>query len=102
MKLWLDDIRDPLEYGAIGFIWVKTVEDAITMLKTGEVSFASLDHDLSILATLGNFEKEQTGYELVCWMEENNVWPVDGVRVHSMNPIGRQRMEKVIRRAYET
>lgn len=70
------------------------------MLKTGQVRFASLDHDLSVEATLGNWRNEVTGYQVVLWMEENDAWPPDGVRVHSMNPAGRQRMEAAIRRHY--
>ena len=100
MKLWLDDIRDPAANGCVGFSWVKTAADAIAALATGEVTFASLDHDLSVEATLGNWRNEITGYDVVCWMEENGVWPRDGVRVHSMNPVGRRRMQVVIDRHY--
>ena len=69
--------------------------------KTGNVVFASLDHDLSIRAAIGQkppFEK--TGYDVVCWMEQNNVWPIHGVAVHSMNPVGKERMLQVIDRHY--
>lgn len=48
MNLWLDDIRDPHDHGAIGYTWVKTAEEAIAALKTGRVRFATLDHDLSV------------------------------------------------------
>jgi hypothetical protein len=43
----------------------------------------------------------KTGYDVVCWMEEHGMWPVDGITVHSMNPVGRARMEAAIRRHYE-
>lgn len=46
MRLWLDDVRDPVLHGAIGFHWVKTAEEAISCLRSGQVRFASLDHDL--------------------------------------------------------
>ena len=97
IKLWLDDIRDPLDYDAVGWCWVKTAEEAIDALKTGEVILASLYHDL------GNVipgKKEVSGYDVVCWMEENNCWPRDGVRVHSMNPVGCERMLAVIENHY--
>lgn len=100
MKLWLDDVRDPVQHGRIGWIWVKTAEEAIDLLATGQVERASLDHDLSIRATMGDWEKEVTGYDVVCWMEEHGVWPPGGVEVHSMNPVGRTRMLAVIQRAY--
>lgn len=101
MNLWLDDIRPPWKHGYVGWQWAKTADEAIAFLKTGLVLRASLDHDLSEAATLGKPRPgEQTGYSVVCWMEENNVWPPDGVIVHSMNPAGRQRMEQVIRKHY--
>ena len=100
IKLWLDDVRDPNHYGFIGWTWVKTVEKAIELLESGQVEKASLDHDLSISASLGCAEpKEVTGYDLVCWMEKNRVWPKGGVSVHSMNPSGAARMRQVIEKA---
>ena len=102
MKLWLDDIRKPWMHGYIGFEWAKTVDEAIALLETGRVTFASLDHDLSEKATLGNWEGERTGYDVVLWMEANNVWPSDGVVVHSLNPAGRARMQAVIDRRRAT
>ena len=87
IRLWLDDVRDPIYFGYIGWTWVKTYEDAVAVLETGDVIEASLDHDL------GN---EKTGYHVVCWMEENNVYPREGAHVHSVNPVGATRMRKVL------
>jgi hypothetical protein len=92
MDLWVDDKRPPEAYGFEGFTWARTSEEAIALLRTGEVRFASLDHDLGL--------ESGTGYDIVCWMEEHNTWPPDGVGVHSMNPVGRKRMEAVIERQY--
>ena len=118
MFMWLDDIRDPKEYGGIGAVWVKTYDEAINMLKTGKVTFASLDHDIGACQDcidhnyhIGDMTTaettfynrcphEKTGYSVVCWMEENNVWPEKGCRVHSANPVGKQRMEQVIQAHY--
>ena len=101
MTLWLDDVRPPWKHGFVGAEWCKTAEEAIALLKTGDVDFASLDHDLSEEATLGNPKPgELTGYSVVCWMEENGVWPSRGVRVHSMNPAGKARMLQAIERKY--
>ena len=102
MKLWLDDVREPWKHGCIGWEWAKTAQEAISLLKTGTVTEASLDHDLSELATIGMAPKgEETGYTVVCWMEDNNVWPENGVKVHSMNPVGKERMLQVISKHYE-
>lgn len=114
MKLWLDDVR----VSPPGWEWVKTVEEAKKLLLTGEVEEASLDHDLGAceeclqgmnasqwLEKVGyksfpNCEHFGTGYTLVCWMEENNIWPTKSIKVHSSNPVGRQRMHSVIDKAW--
>lgn len=106
MKLWLDDERQPWKHGCLGWTWAKTAAEAIELLKTGNVEEASLDHDLAWehypAAEVDEKDyKEQTGYSVVCWMEENNVWPPNGTRVHSMNPVGREKMQKVIDKAYK-
>lgn len=101
MILWLDDVRPPWKHGYVGADWAKTAEAAIALLKTGMVDFASLDHDLSEKATMGDWEGEITGYDVVLFMEANpEFWPPDGCRVHSFNPVGRQRMLVPIRAHY--
>lgn len=108
IRLWLDDIRDPERFGAGGYLWVKTADEAIRVLETGFVEFASLDHDLSdeqmragargeIVVPPG----EKTGYHVVCFLEEHpEFWPPEGTRVHSMNPAGVKRMLQVIDKHY--
>ena len=54
----------------------------------------------SIADTIGQPKGAKTGYDVVCWMEANDVWPRDGVKVHSLNPSGAARMRQVIERAY--
>lgn len=73
-----------------GWRWVKTGEEAIDLVSTGEVVEASLDHDLG--------EGEQEGYRLVLWMAENGMWPREAISVHSSNPPGSTRMCSVIER----
>lgn len=99
MRLWLDDVREPWKHGFIVSKWAKTADEAIEFLKTGEITFASLDHDLAD-DTMGTAKGEKTGYDVVCWMEENDVWPEDGVIVHSLNLAGKARMEQVINKHY--
>jgi hypothetical protein len=101
MRLWLDDVREPWKHGYILSEWVRTYEEAVNMLETGMITFASLDHDLSVEAACGQPCSEKTGYDVVCWMELHNVWPKDGVVVHSMNPVGRARMQQVIDKHYQ-
>jgi hypothetical protein len=117
MKLFLDDVRTP---PAFGWVVARTADEAIDYLKTHEVYFASLDHDLAdehypwnAIPNLPNQDdwpehmnrypvqfKEKTGYDVILWMEENNVWPSHGVICHSMNPVGRQRINAVIEKHY--
>jgi hypothetical protein len=107
MRLWLDDIREPWKHGCVGWDWAKTAEEAIAFLRTGTVTIASLDHDLTPEQTLGGIygviktDGQKSGYDVVVWLEEHpEFWPADGVRVHSMNPAGRKRMLQVIERHY--
>lgn len=101
MKVWLDDIRQPWIYGFIGWEWAKTADEAIDFLKTGKVTELSLDHDLSYEATLGNWDGQQTGYDVCLWMVANAVWPPDGVTIHTLNPAGRMRMLQAIENHYK-
>jgi hypothetical protein len=89
IRLWLDDMRPAPE----GWQHAHSVNEAITILITGEVIEASLDHDLGDYAYDGG-----DGYKVVDGMAENDVWPKDGVRVHSANPVGRQRIEGTVNR----
>jgi hypothetical protein len=123
VNLWLDDERQPWRHGRLGWEWVKTADQAIAALATGRVERASLDHDLGLCGVCLNTKDERkvalvreelirnpgcasycsckhngTGYDVVCWMEEHGVWPPKGVEVHSMNPVGRARMQAVIDR----
>lgn len=114
MNLWLDDMRP----APPGWQWVKTVQEAQALLRTGDVEHASLDHDLGACAAcMGGMTEEDwlratnftqmpqcehfgTGYTLVCWMEEHNVWPTNKPTVHSRNPAGAAKMRAAIDRRF--
>lgn len=85
VKLWLDDVRLPPK----DFVWVKTAEEAIAILATGDVVLCSLDHDL---------ETDMTGYDVLEWMERcvaEGIWygQLPTILVHSANPPARKRMQ---------
>lgn len=90
MKLWLDDERSPKDpyiqewFGAVGDeVWVKTANDAIHLLKTGQVVYISFDHDL------GNGAGD--GSQVADWIEEqafNGNIPRLEWAVHSKNQVG--------------
>tara|TARA_R110002073_G_scaffold80260_5_gene193436 strand:+ start:4612 stop:4917 length:306 start_codon:yes stop_codon:yes gene_type:complete len=89
MKAYLDDERVTPE----GWVRVDWPEEAIELLKSGEVTEISLDHDLSD-------EDRGTGYDVVLWVEEQValhgfVPPV--MQVHSANASMRAKMENGIR-----
>ncbi len=117
MNLWLDDVRNPAAFGRLGYKWVKTVSGAKLYFEHGEVEHCSLDHDLGACDAcmkLNGFENGEawlastdgqsmphcehvgTGYDLVCWLEETGLWPRIKPQVHSANPVGRARMQRVI------
>jgi hypothetical protein len=115
MNLWLDDERKPPSFANCGlhWTWVMTADAAIEQLKTGNVEFASLDHDLcfehyKIVDERQNDGtpydtsefKEKTGAHVINWMEENDVWPEAGVRIHTMNNAGKKVMLTVVEKIY--
>lgn len=87
MRVYLDDRRPKPE----GFdILAKTSEECISLLKTGEVTHISLDHDLG---------GDDDGYKVAVWIERA---VRDGLirkptwEVHSSNPAGRERIIMVL------
>jgi hypothetical protein len=92
MKLWLDDLRPAPE----GWTWAKTALEAIRLIDAGGVDAISLDHDLGDTGI-----PEMTGYDVALHLAQRAFEgkPVpDLVRVHSANPVGRERIKGVIRR----
>ena len=89
MKVYLDDERQTPD----GWVRVYWPDEAIELLRTGNVTEISLDHDLGD-------DDRGTGYDVVLWIEEavytaNFVPPI--IRVHSANSSARQKMELGIR-----
>ena len=120
MNLWLDDVRDPNDHGAIGWTWVRNVPEAQLLLAAGAVGRASLDHDLGICdacrqgmtddewfarnkgLAMPHCDHVGTGYTLCLWMAETGHWPREKPDVHSRNPVGAKRMRGVIDRYFGT
>jgi hypothetical protein len=92
MHIWLDDVR-PMPEGYD--VHCKTAEEAINLIKSGKVTFVSLDHDLG--------EPEAgTGYQVACAIETlawSNAIPKLGWAIHSANPVGRNNMQSALRKA---
>jgi hypothetical protein len=107
VRIYLDDVRKAPD----GWQRVKTADACIAALKCGGVDELSLDHDLADEhypeASAGMYGgngapqydsyREKTGFAVVEWMIENDVWP-SLIILHTMNPVGRDNMRRAIER----
>lgn len=97
MKLWIDDMRRP---PSDEWIWVQSVAQAIPTIYMYERNMhddtitIDLDHDA------GDFARYGGDYiKILDWLEEMNI--VDTgyfFHIHSMNPVGRENMETIIKK----
>ena len=99
MKLWIDDARPAPE----GYIWIKSVNDAIRYIEIyGDyidsdnvmidcIELIDIDHDAGDYAQYGG-----DYIKLLDWLEETGRnYPI---HIHSMNPVGVQNMRRIIER----
>ena len=91
MKIWLDDVRPAPE----GYTHCHSVREAIEAIekgeKTEEIEIVDCDHDLGDYACDGG-----DGIKLLDWLvERGTLYPV---RLHTMNPVGRENMQRIINR----
>jgi hypothetical protein len=98
-KLWHDDIRP----APAGWEWARTNSAAREILSSKQVVEISLDHDLGLHEfteeqieenpelLFGRGAAEETGYDLVNWMIENDLVP-PVITIHSWNPDGARNM----------
>lgn len=101
--IWLDDERPFPYYDAVprsAVAVVKSVNHAKQTIndiesKVKDASFIlDLDHDLGEFASDGG-----DGYELIVWLiESGRNYDDYKVKVHTMNPVGRERMEGLVDR----
>ena len=80
MRLFVDDSR-PFPSG--GYECCRDPEQAKLLLSVLPFDHVSLDYDLG-------YGKE-TGYDLLVWMDENNIRPAH-INIHSTHFFGRKRM----------
>ena len=98
MKIWVDDVRPAPD----GYVWCKSVNEAKQVILDNEyankinyfkypISLIDLDHDA------GDYVSEGGDYiKLLDWLEETGrSYPI---RIHSMNPVGRGNMRRIIRK----
>ncbi len=100
IRVWLDD--DLVDRAAPdGWTQVTTAREAMELLLTGNVVELSLDHDL------GDDERFGRGVDVVDFIvieqevNRRDLWPRDGIGLHTANPAGRETMARTIRRYAE-
>ena len=92
MKLWIDDVRLPIG----GYTWCRTVKGAINEIEKAEknnipIEVIDLDHDAGDFAICGG-----DYIKVLDWLEATcRNYPI---RIHSMNPIGRLNMKRIIQK----
>lgn len=69
----------------------RTYAEGIESLKEGGWDVLWLDHDLG---------EEKTGYDIMCFLEENPKYLPGKIVCVSANPVGRKRIEQVIDKIY--
>lgn len=99
-NLFLDDERFPNQVTWVTFpCWdwevVRNMDEFIDVVESfGLPDFVSFDHDLG--------RKQPTGYDAAKWLvdycEKNNL-PLPGWQVHSLNPVGRDNVQRFMENA---
>jgi hypothetical protein len=86
-KLWIDDLRDPPDDT---WVCARTSSEAISLLKSNRYDVISFDHDLG-----GDDTAMKIVDQIELWVYEETM-PRFKWHIHSMNPIGRQNIARVL------
>ena len=96
IKIWLDDVREAPE----GYCRCHSVNEAIKKIIECEKEYAVIDeincdHDLGDYASDGG-----DGIKLIDWLAERETYYP--VKLHTMNPVGRENMQREIDRYWNS
>lgn len=97
LRVWLDDDLED-RVAPEGWTQVTTAVEPIRLLADGQVVELSLDHDL------GGDDEFGRGLDVVDWLAEQqerhgrDLWPRDGITLHTANSYGREAMARTIER----
>ena len=92
MKIWLDDIR----MAPKGYVGAKSVAETIRLIEEAEscgapIEVIDLNHDLGEYSQFGGDAIRILDY----LVERRTFYPI---LIHTANPVGRENMERIIRR----
>lgn len=89
-RIWVDDVR-PMPEGYN--LWARSVSEASFYLGLcyPNIELLDLDHDAGDFAQFGG-----DFIEILNFMERANL--NIPIRIHTMNPVGRENMERIIRK----
>lgn len=92
--LAIDDSRDMTQASVVA----RNYEEGIRQLQAnGPWDVLLLDHDLASFDPDG---KEKTGYDIMCWLEDNRQFLPKKIECVSANPVGRARITLVANALY--
>lgn len=84
--LAIDDTRDMTQASVVA----RNYDEGIRQLQmNGPWDLLLLDHDLASFDDTG---KEKTGYDIMCWLEQNTEHLPGRIECVSANPVGRARI----------
>lgn len=100
MKIWVDDVRPAPD----GYVWCQTVNEVKHVITNifslhhihhtanlPRIELLDLDHDAGDLARWGG-----DYIKILDWLEKQQ-WSIP-VRLHTMNPVGRENMRRIIQK----
>lgn len=73
----------------------RNYDEGIKALQEEKWDVLWLDHDLG-----DPYSKEKTGYDILCWLEENPEYLPGRIELVTSNPAGRDRMNLVLNKLY--
>lgn len=88
-SLLIDDLRN-FEVDRVA----RTFKEGIEALKEQQWDELYLDHDL------GSTRPNETGYDILCWLETNQQHLPHDIVLVTANPVGAERMKVVIKKLY--
>jgi hypothetical protein len=88
--LAIDDTRELPEASVLARNYF---EGILQLEKNGPWDLLLLDHDLASFDENG---REKTGYDIMCWLEENKQFLPKKIECVSANPVGRSRITSLI------